>query len=98
MSYTIQYVQTKKTVSRRKRPAVKRKVLAAAAILTLAIAARICWPQVGTYAEKILLLGVAEENEAAVTAFFENVGSGDDFSEALTAFCKDVLRNADAAQ
>ncbi len=98
MSYMIQYGQTKKSVGRKKRPAVKRRVLAVAVILILAIAARICWPQLGTYAEKILLLGVADQNEAAVTAFLQDVGSGNDFSDALTAFCKEVLRNADTAQ
>lgn len=97
MSYTIQYNDGKKnSVCKRRR--WSKKWLLPAAILALAIAARLFWPQIGNLTQKLLFLGVSEQNEAAVTAFIEDVRNGEDFSDALTVFCREVLNNAETIE
>ena len=94
MSYSIQYTQEKTKASVKKRKTGKKKWPIAVLVLALAIVARVVWPNIGAYAEKLLLLGADEQNEAAVTAFFQDVRSGDDFGDALTTFCREILKNA----
>lgn len=98
MSYTIQYTQTKKTAVGKRRNGRGRGWIAAALLLILALVARLMWPQVGEYAQKLLLLGVSDQNEEAVTAFIQDVRGGEDFSDALTAFCREVLQNGQTVE
>lgn len=98
MSYTIQYTQTKKAAAGKRRNGRGRGWIAAALLLALALVVRLMWPQVGEYAQKLLLLGVSDQNEEAVTAFIQDLRGGEDFSDALTAFCREVLQNGQTVE
>ena len=66
----------------------------AALMVLLAVAVRLVWPNVADWAGEALFSGGSEQTVAAFGEMLEALRSGAGFSQAVTAFCQEVMAGA----
>ena len=91
MSYKISYGETPQT-------AVHfpfRLPVVAGLVLILAILARIFYPDATKKLTDALFPLTSESSQEALEVFAENIKEGESFGDAMTAFCLEILNDAD---
>ena len=91
MSYKISYCGTTQKPFRFpfRLPAV------AGIVLTIAILARIFYPDVTKQLAEALLPLTSSSSQKALEVFAQNIKAGEPFGDAVTAFCQEILNDAD---
>lgn len=92
MAYRIQYSGSTKY----KFPSSKKEapIILAGIIISLIFLVSIV-PEIRTGIRDLILPGDAEVTYGALTAFAEDLKSGESVKEAITAFCQDIIANGE---
>ena len=94
MSYKISYgAMSKKT---RNKPIFRLKLpVIAGAVLAFAITARVFWPQQTKQLAEALFPLTKASSQEALEVFARNIKAGESFGDAVTAFCQEIIHEAD---
>ena len=93
MSYKISYVEMSKRSKKDKR---SRWLLPAAlAAVALAIGMRFFYPDATKLLTEALFPLTSASSQAALEVLSQNIKAGDSFSDAVTAFCQEIIYEAD---
>lgn len=91
MSYKISYGEP----SQKALHSSFRLPVVAGLVLTLAILARIFYPDATKQLTEALLPVTSDSSQKAMEVFVENIKAGESFGDAVTAFCQEILNDAD---
>lgn len=95
MSYTIQYGPSGKAEAEWNSSRTKRKRRTAAAILLAVVAIGVLLLGGADRVRDFLIPGDPEVTKAAFAQFTENIRQGEPVGDAITAFCREIIDNAD---
>lgn len=71
------------------------KLVAAGILLSLALGVRLVIPGTGQRLREFLLPGMTEETVTAFQVMVEDMRTGTSFEDAVTAFCREIIANAE---
>ena len=94
MAYKIEYgtgVAEKKTLQPRKR---RRLPLTAGVLCVFLLMTLLCWPKGRTALREVVLPGDAEVTADALQGLASDLRAGQGVSDAVTAFCQQIIRES----
>ena len=94
MAYRIDYAPVKPEKKRNIGRKLRFQVLTAALLLAFILGVKYAWPGGAARLRQALLPGEASRTEVAVQTLVERVARGEPVGEAVTAFCREILENA----
>lgn len=97
MGYTVNYGPAQKGRRSRRRIRLRIPLVALGLILSVLLA-RYIWPQQTQRLRQALFPWTRETVQEALAGLQENLENGETVSDAITAFCLEVLSEADIAQ
>ena len=97
MAYRIQYGSDPKFKTHWDRPFRKHRTAIISAIIAAVLLICATVPQVQRGIRELILPGDPSITEAALTAFVDNLKTGEPMDEAFAAFCRDIISNAEVS-
>ncbi len=91
MGYKIVYGPEKKENESKKTSLLKLQALSAAFLLFFVLCVHSSWPAGSEKLQELFLPGDKNQTGAAFETLVENLQDGEDFTEAVTVFCQDLL-------
>ena len=74
------------------------RAMVAACLLLLALSVRLWWPEGRMLMERFLLPDGVSDVQTAFSAVVEDLQNGESFSEAVVAFCREIMIDAQSGQ
>ena len=94
MSYKISYGESTKKIKNGLKFGRRLPTLAGI-VLLLAIMARFFYPEETNQLTEALFPLTSDSSQQALEVFAENIKAGESFGDAVTAFCQEILNDAD---
>lgn len=95
MSYRIVYAGTEPSHGRTCFQKGRFYRLLAGFFLLFCLLTKVCWPEGSDMMSRIVFSGDPEVTAQAVSVFMQHLRAGEDFSDAVTAFCLEITEHAE---
>lgn len=95
MAYRIDYGAESRREFLGSQSGLSFRVLTAALLVAFSLVVTKTWPEGRERLQQALLPGEPSRTEQAFTAMAERISQGEPVGEAVTAFCREVLENAE---